>query len=1181
MNRWLAAALCLAIGLPAMAQLNRGTISGLVTDASGAAIPGAQVTIRLTTTNAVTKAVTNDVGQYNVPNLQTGVYDVTVEASGFKKFVLTNLELRVTDVLRVDAKLDIGSMVETVEVSATVERVTTDTPQVGTSLTNTGLIDLPLSFSGARNPENFAYKLTPGVTGSSWTSHINGSTTASKEVLLDGASTITNRGGHNGESAVSLEAISEFKIQTSGMSAEFGRFQAGIFNFVMKSGSNDYHGTVYGALRNEALNANTWVNNFRGVPRAQDRKQNVAVSGGGPVIIPRIYNGKDKTFFYVTYERYRDRTGGFGAPNRNVPIEDFYDGNFSRLLGPALSAKDALGRTVYQGAIYDPATFRQIEGGRWIGEMFPGNIIPKSRFSTVSQTLNGIARKSYLPTVRDANGVVPLVNNAVFPVATTPEFDQHQFSAKGDQIINSNHRVSGSYSSAKRPRLLLDAGGMWDVNERFGGELSKARLQNTYSKLGRVAWDWTVSPTTLLNVNTFYNRFPNPNNSVHVDVDGAKALGIKNLSTFGYPTVNWGGGPYVSLQTPGDPQKSFDAYNTGGVLATLSMTKGRHFIKVGFDHRRNQFNTQPGPGGSFNFAARGTAIPNETFSGSQTGYSFASYLLGIVDSAGLSQPVGRGGRRHYYAGFIQDDFKMTRTLTLNLGLRWDLQLPYFEVADRMASWNLSKTDPQSGLKGAYDFAGNCSVCMGRRYFGTRSYNDFGPRFGLAWQASDKWVVRTAFGLFYEGDNNNSYSATNGATNFPWAGSYILAADAVNPWAGIFNWDNGFPTDRYVPPTFDVSYANRGGSPSYIDPNYGRVGYTQQWNLNIQRRLPGKLLLDTGYVGNKSSGLKNTTLTRINQLPWSIVQQYGRNLTNAVTNEAQAAANGIKYPYPGYRGTVAGALRDYPQIQGINTFSAYAAPLGFSTYHSLQVTLDRQFSNGFSMYANYVWSKTLSNIESSFEGENSGSLDYYNLKLEKTPASYDIPHMFKAYAQYDLPFGKGKAFGSNASGWVNGLIGGWQISGIVNYFSGAPIGFGGATAPLPNGWNGGQRPNVAPGDLKASTWNRDNFNFAQITSPQNTYINKSLVTDPASLTLGNAAMRYTTIRGFGTVMEDAGILKNIRFNERMRAQIRAELLNIFNRHQFGGIQTSVTNPQFGQVTSVSGNRSVQLGARFEF
>ncbi|MBE0658958.1 MAG: hypothetical protein IH602_14795, partial [Bryobacteraceae bacterium] len=451
----------------------------------------------------------------------------------------------------------------------------------------------------------------------------------------------------------------------------------------------------------------------------------------------------------------------------------------------------------------------------------------------------------------------------------------------------------------------------------------------------------------------------------------------------------------------------------------------------------------------------------------------------------------------------------------------------------------------------------------------------------AWQVSDKWVVRSAYGLFFEADNNNSYSAINGASSFPWAGSYILAADAVTPYKGIFNWDAGFPTDRYVAPAFDVSYANRGGSPAMTHERYGNPGYTQQWNLNIQRRLPGKFLLDAGYVGNKSTGLKNSTLTRYNQIPFSAVTQFGRNLTNAVTSEAQAAANGIKYPYAGYKGTVAGALRQFPQIQGVSTFSGFGAPLGFSTYHSLQLTIDRQFANGVSMYANYVYSRTLSNIESTFEGENSGPLDVYNLTLEKTPASYDIPHMFKAYAQYELPIGRGKAIGGGMNKWVDALVGGWNISGILNYFNGGPLGFGGATSPLAGAWNGGQRPNIAAGNMRATTWNRDNFDFATIMNPINTYLNKSLFSDPANLTLGNSALRYSQIRGFGTVNEDFGLLKNFRFSESKTAQIRCELLNAFNRHTFGGIQTSVTNAQFGQVTSISGNRSIQLGARFQF
>lgn len=1178
----IAIVLCLAaIALPLMGQLNRGTITGVVTDATGASVPAAQVTVKQNATNMTTRVATSDSGQYNVPNLPPGAYDITIEAKGFKKFVLSSAELRATDVIRIDAVLDIGSMVETVEVAATLERVQTDSPQVGTSLTNAGLIDLPLSFSGARNMENFAYKLTPGVAGNSWTSHINGSTTASKEVLLDGASTTVNRGGHNSESTVSLEAVQEFKIQTSGMSAEFGRFQAGVFNFIMKSGSNQLHGSAYGALRNEALNANAWVNNFRNQPRPLDRRQNGAGAIGGPVYIPKVYDGRNKTFFYTTYEQYRDRTGGFGAPNRTLPLAEFYDGNFSRLLQSVSAGTDALGRTVYRGAIYDPASFSQLANGRYIGEMFPGNVIPKSRFSTVSQKLNSIATKSYLPTVKDAAGVVPLVNNGLFPVATTPEFDQYQFSVKGDQQLNSSNRLSGSYSYTVRPRLLLDAGGMWDINDPKGGELSKARLQRTRSTLVRLAWDWTISPTTLLNVNTSYNRFANPNNSVWANIDGAKELGIKNLSTYGYPTINWGGGPYVAPATPGDPQANFQAYNSGGMLATLTMTKGAHFLKMGFDHRRFQLNNRPTQGGSFNFAARATAIPNETYSGSQTGYSFASYLLGIVDSAGLSAPVTLGGRRQYWSGFFQDDWKATRTLTLNLGMRWDFQPPYTEVADRMGSWNMTKTDPLSGYPGAYDFAGSCSVCTGSRYFGSRSYNDFGPRFGLAWQASEKWVIRAAYGIFFEADNSNSYGSINGATSFPWGGSYILNADAVTPYRGIFNWDAGFPTNSFVPGAFDVSFANRGGSPAMIDKNYGNPGNTQQWNLNIQRRLPAKFLLDVGYIGNKSSGLKNTALTRYNQIPFSLVTQYGRNLTNAVRNATEAAANGIKYPYAGFSGTVAGALRQFPQIQGVSTFSGFGAPLGFSTYHSLQVTIDRQFANGISMYANYVYSRTLANIESTFEGENSGPLDYYNLSLEKAPASYDIPHMFKAYAQYELPIGRGKAIGGGMNKWVDALVGGWNVSGILNYFNGAPLGFGGATSPLANAWNGGQRPNIAAGNMKATTWNRDNFDFATIMNPINTYLNKSLFSDPANLTLGNSAIRYSQIRGFGTVNEDFGLLKNFRFSESKTAQIRCEMLNAFNRHTFGGIQTSVTNAQFGQVTSISGNRSIQLGARFQF
>ncbi|MDZ4799618.1 MAG: TonB-dependent receptor [Bryobacteraceae bacterium] len=1165
----------------AVAQLNRGTITGTVADASGAVIPEAKVVIRNTATNAMTRTETTAAGQYTVPNLPNGPYEVVIEARGFKRFLQSGLDLRVSDVLRLDTMLDIGSQEQTIEVSAEVSRVQSDSPQVGTSLTSASITDLPLSFSGARSPENFAYKLSPGVAGSSWEGHINGSTTASKEVLLDGASVSTYRAGHFGESSVSQEAVQEFKVQTSGMTAEYGRMQAGVFNFIMKSGANDLHGSGYGALRNEAFNANSFVNNFRGVGRPMDRKQNFAGSFGGPVVLPKIYNGKNKTFFYITYERYRERTGGFGAPSRTVPLPEFYDGDFSRLLGAAIPQLDALDRQVLKGAIYDPNSFRQLPNStRWVGEMFPGNVVPKSRFSEVSKRVNALAAPRYFPTVKDPDGRFSLVNNAVFPVTNTPVFDQHQFSIKGDQVIHDRHRISGSYTRVVRPRLLLDAGGLWDTEDPEGGPLSKARRQEVKSHLARLAWDWTITPRLLINVNASYNRMVNPNVGAHADIDGAKELGIKNLSTWGYPTINWGGGPFVTPVTPGDPQKDMSVYGASGIMATASFTTGKHFIKYGIDHRRNQLNSRPTQGGSFNFAARGTAIPNETFSGSQIGYSFASYLLGIVDSAGLSAPLPRGGRRRYYGLFVQDDWKLHDRLTLNLGLRWEFQPPYTEAADRMATWNMSKTDPVSGMKGAYDFAGSCAACTGKNYFGEKNYKAFSPRIGLAWQPMKDWTVRGAYGIFYEGDIFNDYGTTPGASAFPWQASYNLAAASTDPWRGIFNWDAGLPLDRRVEPAFNPSAASSIGV-SMVDPTYGNASYTQQWNVNIQRRLTNRLLLDLGYIGNKSTGIKNAALTRYNQIPWSAVEKYGRTLTTNVRNPAEAAANGVAYPYAGFSGTVAGALRQFPQLQGTSTFGGYGAALGMTTYNSLQITIDQQPWHGLSVYANYVWSKSMGNTLSSFSGDNGGPLDYYNLKLEKAVAPFDYPHMFKGMVQYELPFGRGKAVLGSSPSWVTALVGGWQVSGIMNYFSGGPLGFGGASSPLPSGWNGGQRPNIAAGDMHNASYNKDDFNYANVNAASNLYLNKALFSDPAPLTLGTAAPRYTTIRGFGTISEDVGLLKNFRIHEKYRAQIRSEFLNLFNRHQLGGINTTITSPQFGQVTSVSGNRTIQFGLRLDF
>jgi len=1172
------------------AQLNRGSLTGIVTDSSGALIPNVKIEIRNADTGARYESVSNSAGQYTVPNLPRGAYQLTFEAPGMKTLVRSGISLGATEVVRVDAVMEVGAVSEQIQVTAEVPRLQTDRPEVGTSLENRELVDLPLSFSGSRNIEQFAYKMSPGVSGSYWTSHINGSSSFSKDVLLDGAPTTTYLAGDMSSSMMSVEAIQEFKIQSSGVSAEFGRSQPGIFNYVMKSGTNELHGSGFLAFRNEAFNANSFANKTFGRKRALDRKRSWALSGGGPIYLPKVYNGRNRTFFYVAYENYYTNELTYGSPNITEPLPEFYDGNFSRLLGAATGQTDALGNAVYRGAIYDPATFSQLPSGRWIGQMFPGNVVPKSRFSAVSQRLNAIAVKDYLPPVRDASGQIPLVNNA-WQASGTPRYPYNPFTAKGDHNFSPRHHLSGSYTQIFQARWLFDGDSrLWSITQPYGGILSRLRYQTLTTFFDRLAEDWTISPSLLNHVTVFYNRYVNrnmPHPLPEYQVDGANILGIKNLSMpgMGFPAVNWGSGPFVTLNSVGAASSgSSTTAVSWGVIDTVSYSRGRHFFKFGFDHRRNHYNTRQSAFPTLNFNARATAIPNEAFSANLTGYSFASYLLGIVDSAGYTDPIGTGQRRHYWSLFVQDDFKVTSRLTLNLGLRWEYQPPGTEVANRYSSWDPNTPDPLSGLNGAYTFAGSCNICTGKDYFGTKHKLNLGPRFGFAWQPLQKWTIRGAYGIMFEGDHFSNFdiSPIGKAGVVQAGGTFLLSADPVNPWKGIFNWDNGFPMDRYAPASYNRSWGNS-NRPGMIDPNYGRTGYIQLWNLNIQRELTPHTVIDVGYVANKGTGLRVGDIALLNQLPASVLSQYGRNLNNTIRDAADAAANGVRYPYPGFVGTVAAALRPYPQVYGVTTVSRYGSPIGFSTFHSLQVTVNRQFSKGLTVYGNYVWSKGINNFSSSLLGDNSGSqpLDYYNLRREKSVSTYDVPHMFKNLIDYELPVGRGRRFGTDMPSAVNVILGGWSVSAILNYFSGTPLGFSGSF-PLSGGWNGAvNRANIAAGDLKASGFAKSAFDLVNTGSPADTYLNKALFSDPAPLTLGTAARAYTQARGFGTINEDVGLLKRFTVKDRWRAQLRAELLNAFNRHNLSGINTSITSPLFGQVTGVSGNRVVQFSARFDF
>ena len=409
------------------------------------------------------------------------------------------------------------------------------------------------------------------------------------------------------------------------------------------------------------------------------------------------------------------------------------------------------------------------------------------------------------------------------------------------------------------------------------------------------------------------------------------------------------------------------------------------------------------------------------------------------------------------------------------------------------------------------------------------------------------------------------------------GVIVQMAWMLYPWKGIFNWDNGMPANMLIPASRNPSYADSVGPAYMVDPRYGTTPYVQQWNLNLQKQLPGKLLVDVGYIGNKSTKLRDNRLVRLNQTPTSVITQYGSNLPRTVTSAADAAKYGVPYPYAGFAGTVNSALRQFPQLLSNNTVSNIGAIDGLGTYHSLNVIVNRPLTKGLSVYANWVWSKMITNM-------GNGVLDWNNRALDKIIASNDQPHRVKILAEYHLPVGRGKAFGGEMPKVLDGVIGGWYVTGIANYFSGTPLGFSGASSI--NGWNGGSnRVNVAAGPLRLPGGvdpSKYDYNGRLSNPASNKYFDTSLISAPAALTLGTAAPRYAQLRSWGTINEDIAVRKEFRVRERYTLRLRGDFLNALNRHTMPNPTTSITSPNFGYMTGTpSGNRTIQIGLRLDF
>ena len=1160
------------------AQSDRGTISGAVLDSSGAAIPNAEIVLTNVDTGVVTRATGNDVGLYTLSNVPFGRYEIRITSAGFKTYHGSGMTVSVGQTLRLDVTLEPGQVQESITVNAESSLLKVDTAQISTTVQSEAIKDLPLSFAGGRAMESFAYALTPSVEGNNWTSYIAGGAAFSKDVLIDGISATSQIQGHVGESSPPMEAVQEFSVQTSGMSAEYGHSAGGIFNFALKSGTNELHGSAFYYLRNEALDANSWMNNWRLsqspnnplYQRAPDRQFLGGVSLGGPVVLPKVYNGKNRTFVFGSFEKYTMSnyalSQSYGA---TVPVPAFLNGDFSQLLTGKSLGKDALGRDVIQGQIFDPATLRQVNGA-WVSDPFVGNIVPQNRFSNISKKIVDIYRAQYQPMIAGR-----LTNNSAITNANNPWFHQTQFTVKGDHAFSDRNKASGSFTWSQRPRILADQGGVWNPADPTGGPFAKARFQQVTGRQIHFSDNWTISPRLVNTFSAAYNRYRNPSISEQAGNGWNKTLGLQNSTSADlFPTIGFGSAVNGVGETGiGYNSSGYYVGNSYIVGDSLMWVKGHHTMKAGIQLWKQQINGHAGLDTlTFGFSNATTGIPGATWA-NQVGFGFASFLLGAVDSASKGVPFDLYGRRGYVESYFQDDIKVTSRLTVNLGVRWEQAQPFHEKYGHWGNFNLTLTNTQYNLPGALEFLKS----PGDSFERNKDWKEFAPRIGVAYHLTNHAVIRGGYGIFYSPEGINYWSGVPYGFAPGYQGTNTLVASGNVP---RFNWDNGYP-DQYKAPTKDPNALPWGVVT--VNPNSLFQGYTHQYNVSFEYEVDKDLVGEVTYMGNLGRRLHLGGLYR-NQPLAAAYQDPKVNPTAWISDAPSAAAAGVPYPYAGFSAYAGMAIQPFPQVAGQTWGPIYSVGTntGVSRYDSLQVQLTKRMSHGLVGQFSYIYSKARGDVDTAFDetwDNTAGVQDMRNLGAEANiPLSYDQTHIVKGYLQYQLPVGHGRPFLKSAPAWANAILGGWEISCLFHYNTGNPL------AISPNvwypGWEGAVYADWNRSASLAGTFNPSGFNPGVQNSTANLWFNPSAFSNPVNHLLGNGQRRYDALRGPGWSNEDAGLLKYWRFKERASLQFRAEMLNVLNRHHFANPNTSLGNTSnFGDITGMTGSpRNMQLGLR---
>lgn len=1156
------------------AQSLNGSVSGLVTDQSKSAVPGATINLKSIATGTLVSTSSGPAGLYSFPNVLPGTYDLTVSAKGFSRFAQRGITVYSSQHVNVNAVLRVGAIQQSVVVNANASPLNYQNGTQGGTVPPRVIQNLPLLVSGGPRDAASFVALLPGVTqqannGDPTSIRINGGEGFSDEATWDGVSITGGLQTQNGIGQtnqsnghyISVEAVKEVSELTSNYDPRFGSTTSGVFIAVTKNGTNQFHGSLYEYAHNAALNARTY-----GQPtRPGDVENDFGGNVGGPLnFIPGLRHvlmgGKRKTYFFVNYERYFHR-GGLSNDIMTLPTIQERQGDFS----------DWVNSSGNMIPIYNPSTTVTYPNGTFTRQPFLGNIIPPADLNPLAQ-----GWLKYLP----APNLPGIVNNYITsrpPVAGTGDttlLDARVdfYYGEKDHFTGTGHYAdySGPIISALPPQL--------DTGIPF--------TEPAYTIHDTLSWDHTFTPRLVNTVNLGYNLTLEG----WTPIDAGYASSVPQIAG----AVNHNMPPMLGF---GDNYAGFGQNQYGHewepnviVNDRAMWTWGKHLFELGGGYRG--FETNLGGRDSIGSGALSFNDLSTGLQGVVSGNSMASFLLGQVASAYMvdatvSTVYARAKYWYLYAG---DTWKVTPKLTVDYGVRWDVSTPVKEKYDHMSFIDPHVANPDAGGRlGAMVFAGNAAgpASLGRSTPNQTWYGGFAPRLGFAYAITPKTVIRGGYGMFYAPIpylNGSSGVASNlaGFNAEPSFGSPVNGEPA-------FLLQNGFPSNWAKPPFLSLGFET-GTSPADAYQSFGPLQppVSAQWNFTVEHQFTNNFYISTAYVGNRAYHLASFW-SALNVLNPSLLSM--GNSLNAVFQPSQTSLDGVSIPYTGWvqqmtgcAPTVAQALLPYPQYCG--SLAEGPQDNGYSTFNSFQLKVEKRYSHGLWLLGSYMWSKWLNTGDMQSGGVTQGyGVSPYEQNRAYTLSADDVPNSFTGTVLYDLPFGRGKHF-LNRGGTLNKLVGGWQVSTIYRVQSGTPLIFNSSVCNVPTQFAMPCYPGVLPGANVLAQPENHSFN------PNKPLFNVAAFQSANSMNFySGAASQRSSIRGFGYEDEDVSVTKKVPLLERLQLDFGAQLINVWNWHSFTGdnqfngqpFYTNVGNPSnFGMWTGeVTQPRNIQLFARLSF